>query len=219
MSELVEEIYENRFSGLENYRNNVWKTLITDYFSRWIKHDSFVLDLGCGYGEFINNISRCKTFAMDLNPNCKKYLKKETTFFMQNCSKEWSMDSNFLDLIFTSNFFEHLSSKKSLEDTINEAYRCLKPGGKLIALGPNISVLKGHYWDFWDHHIPISDQSIKELMEIKNFEIEVLIPRFLPYNMVRIKKRPLWMVSTYLKFPLAWRIFGKQFLIVGKKVT
>ena len=87
------------------------------------------------------------------------------------------MDSNFLDLIFTSNFFEHLSSKKSLEDTINEAYRCLKPGGKLIALGPNISVLKGNCWTFWDHHIPISDQSLR-LMEIKNFEIEVLILDF-----------------------------------------
>ena len=94
--------------------------------------------------------------------------------------------------------------------------RALKPKGKIIALGPNIAILKGNYWDFWDHHIALSDQSISELFEIFGFNVVKIVPKFLPYNMVRVKKKPLFMVSLYLKIPLFWKLFGKQFLIIAR---
>jgi predicted SAM-dependent methyltransferase len=61
-----------------------------------------------------------------------------------------------LDVIFTSNFFEHLVSKQALSQTILQAKKCLVPGGRLIAMGPNIRFVGGAYWDFWDHiwHLP-----------------------------------------------------------------
>ena len=84
-------------------------------------------------------------------------------------------------------------------------------------MGPNISVLKGKYWDFWDHHVALSDQSLCELLQIHDFTIEQSESKFLPYNMVRVKERPLFMVSLYLRFPFLWKLFGKQFLIVSRK--
>jgi predicted SAM-dependent methyltransferase len=60
--------------------------------------------------------------------------------------------SQSLDVVFTSKFFEHLSDKPSLVATLSKAFRCLKPSGRLIALGPNIKYLPGEYWDFFDHH-------------------------------------------------------------------
>ena len=98
-----------------------------------------------------------------------------------------------------------------------EIKKTLKPGGRIIAMGPNISVLKGKYWDFWDHHVPLSDQSLCELLQIHDFTIEQSESKFLPYNMVRVKERPLFMVSLYLRFPILWKLFGKQFLIIAKK--
>ena len=100
---------------------------------------------------------------------------------------------------------------------MSEIKKTLKPGGKLIAMGPNISVLKGKYWDFWDHHVALSDQSLCELLQIHDFTIEQSNPKFLPYNMVRVKERPLFLVSLYLKFSYLWKIFGKQFLIIAQK--
>ena len=50
------QIYEKRFSGHEDYRNRVWKILIEEFFFKWITSTDHILDLGCGYGEFINNI-------------------------------------------------------------------------------------------------------------------------------------------------------------------
>jgi SAM-dependent methyltransferase len=214
---LVTQIYEKRFSGLENYRNRVWKILIEEFFSKWIRSTDHILDLGCGYGEFINN-TKCEVrHAMDLNPKTKSLLDKEIIFHQQDCSQSWEIGHNSLDLVFTSNFFEHLPNKECLDRTMCEIKKALKPGGRLIAMGPNISVLKGQYWDFWDHHVALSDQSLCELLDIHDFTIEKSYSKFLPYNMVRVKERPLFLVSLYIRFPCLWKIFGKQFLIIAKK--
>lgn len=217
MNEDLKKIYQIRFSGLEEYRNAVWKILVKDFFAKWIEKDSVVLDLGCGYGEFINNVEGCQNHAMDLNPDTRKTLNGDILFHEQDCSQPWPFDPDSLDLIFTSNFFEHLSSKEVLDKTVAHAKMALKPGGSIIALGPNISVLNGRYWDFWDHHVALSDQSLQELLSIHSFKIEKRIARFLPYNMVRVRKRPLFLLKLYLKMPFAWKVFGKQFLIVAKK--
>ncbi len=55
-----------------------------------------------------------------------------------------------LNVVFTSNFFEHLHTKRELRETLMQARRCLRPGGGIIALGPNIRYLPGKYWDFYD---------------------------------------------------------------------
>jgi len=217
MNENLNKIYQIRFSGLEEYRNAIWKILVKDFFSKWIPKSSVVLDLGCGYGEFINNVEGCMKHAMDLNPDAHETLNDDIVFHEQDCSEPWPVEPKSLDLIFSSNFFEHLPNKQALDETISHAKVALKPGGRLIALGPNISILKGRYWDFWDHHVALSDQSTGELLEVHGLEIEKSIPRFLPYNMVRVRKRPLFLVSLYLKCPLAWHFFGKQFLLVARK--
>mgnify|MGYP001254577901 CR=1 FL=1 len=217
MKEQLSQIYEIRFSGIEKYRNDVWKRIIKDYFSNMIPKSGSVLDLGCGYGEFINNISCAERHAMDLNRNTTRLLEKGVIFHEQDCSKSWEIKDGSLDLIFTSNFFEHLPDKSSLSKTIMNARKSLKPGGQLIAMGPNISALNGKYWDFWDHHLALSDQSLCELLEINNFTIKKSFPKFLPYNMVRVKKRPLFLVSLYLRIPFLWQLFGKQFLVIAQK--
>ena len=217
MSDSISKIYQLRFSGQEEYRNAIWQILVKDFFSKWIKKDSVILDLGCGYGEFINNVLDCERHAMDFNPDTRDSLEKNVTFHEQDCSQAWPLKSDTIDLIFTSNFFEHLPNKESLDKTVAHIKTALKPGGLLIALGPNISVLKGRYWDFWDHHVALSDQSLGELLEVHGLSIEKSISRFLPYNMVRVRKRPLFLVSLYLKCPLLWKFFGKQFLIVAQK--
>ena len=211
------QIYEKRFTGHENYRNRVWKILVNEFLSKWIKSTDHILDLGCGYGEFINH-AKCKVrHAMDLNPKTQSQLDDKIVFHKQDCSEPWKIDQNSLDLVFTSNFFEHLPNKECLDRTMCEVKKALKPGGRLIAMGPNISVLKGQYWDFWDHHVTLSDQSLCELLDIHDFTIEKSYSKFLPYNMVRVKERPLFLVSLYIRFPFLWKIFSKQFFTIAQK--
>jgi thymidine phosphorylase len=69
--------------------------------------DAVVLDLGCGHGEFINNVQCGKKIAMDLNPAARQYLNPNVVFLEQDCSHPWNIPESALDVVFTSNFFEH----------------------------------------------------------------------------------------------------------------
>jgi len=212
------EIYERRFKNTHAYRLKVWQVLIKNFFSRWINKNGSVLDLGCGYGEFINNIQAQKKWGMDLNPATREKLNKDVQFIEQDCSSKWPLkESEKLDIIFTSNFFEHLPNKKCLSDTLNNAYKALNPGGRLIAMGPNIKYLPGLYWDFYDHHVILTEKSLAEALEIEGFEIEECIPRFLPYTMVGGFEYPLFFIKAYLYLSSIWWIKGRQFLVVAKK--
>lgn len=215
-SELQAE-YNQRFDGSDTYRDAVWKILCTDFFSRLIPASSTVLDLGAGWGEFSRNIPAQTKYAMDLNPDCGRRVSGYATFINQDCSMNWPFDDGHLDIIFTSNFLEHLPSKEHIDNTLKEAIRCLKPGGKIICLGPNIKFLPGSYWDYWDHFTPITDSSIAEALSLRGFNVTDKIDRFLPYTMSNTKKHPLIAVSIYLRLPIFWPIFGKQFLVVAVK--
>ena len=90
MTDPVRQIYQLRFSGQEEYRTAIWKILVKKFFSKWIPRDATVLDLGCGYGEFINNIENSERHGMDLNPDSLDYLDKKVVFHP---------DSSFIDMI------------------------------------------------------------------------------------------------------------------------
>ena len=213
MSNLQQElslIYHRRFSRTAAYRNRVWQVLTKDFFARWVRPTDTVLDLGCGYGEFINNIAAARKLAMDLNPDAPKHLQAGVEFLHQDCSAPWAVAENSLDVVFTSNFFEHLPDKPALNRTLQQARRALKPGGRLIALGPNLKYLHGQYWDFYDHHVYLTEASLGEAMEVSGYQL-------LPFTLVDAPEYPLAFVRLYLALPLLWRVFGRQFLVIGHK--
>ena len=68
--------------------------------------------------------------------------------------------SSKIDVVFVSNFFEHLDSKNELIDTLKEIHRVLKPGGKVMILQPNIRLVGDSYWDYVDHTLPLTDKKL-----------------------------------------------------------
>ena len=214
-ADIVQQQYRQRFSQATDYRNALWEVLCGDFFQNYIDKDAVLLDLGCGWGEFSNNIVARKKYAMDMNPDAALRLNDDVELLLQDCSQAWPLADNSLDVVFTSNFLEHLPQKSSIESTIEEANRCLKPGGMIIALGPNVRLLPGEYWDFWDHHVQISDRSLAELLTMNAFEIKEQHAGFLPYTMSDGRNPSLLLVRLYLRLRFVWRILGKQFLIVA----
>jgi SAM-dependent methyltransferase len=215
----LQGIYSQRFDQQVLYRNAIWRELIRCFFQRFVPAGAAVLDLGCGYGEFINNVPAGRKYAMDLNPSAANRLNPEVQLLQQDCSDPWPLPDGTLDVIFTSNFFEHLPDKATLRRTLHEAHRCLREGGLLIALGPNIRMVSGAYWDFWDHYLCLTDRSLAEGMRNNGYRIHTQIAAFLPYTMSSGPHYPLWTVRAYLSLPLLWRIFGRQFLVIGQKLA
>ena len=52
----LQSIYSRRFQANQAYRQRVWGVLVKDFFQKYIPASGTVLDLGCGYGEFINAV-------------------------------------------------------------------------------------------------------------------------------------------------------------------
>ena len=216
-SDDLQRIYDARFSKSLEYRKKVWSVLVADFFQKHVAAADAVLDLGCGYGEFINSVECGTKFAMDLNPDAPRFLDPSTRFLLQDCSAHWDLPDASLDVVFTSNFFEHLPDKVALGKTLDEIRRCLRPEGRLIAMGPNVKYLPGKYWDFWDHHVALTELSLREAIETREFTMEVCEGKFLPYTMVGGPRYPLIFLRAYLKMRPAWRLFGKQFLVIGRR--
>lgn len=212
------EIYRNRFTntGTEK-RARVWSVLCSAYFQRLVPSDGSILDLACGYGEFINHIRAKDRLAVDLNPDAAQFLSPDVRFHLAPAHDLSHIESGSLDRVFTSNFLEHLPDKAACSEVFREVRRVLKPGGKFMILGPNIRYAFKEYWDFYDHYLPLSHLSLAEGLTAEGYEAETVIDRFLPYTMNNSRPTADWLIRTYLSLPIAWKILGKQFFVVARK--
>lgn len=214
----TQRLYRLRFSDADcRAKAAVWKILVEEFFQRWVPADATVLDLGCGYGEFLNHLCCARRIGVDLNPDSPQFLNPEIEFHPGSVVDLGFLASESVDVVFTSNVLEHLSDKGEVEQLLEEARRVLKPGGHLIALGPNLRFLPGEYWDFWDHLVPITDRSLSEILQNLDFVIADCVAKFLPYTTRCSLPKVGMLVRLYLRVPLAWRIFGGQFLIRARK--
>jgi SAM-dependent methyltransferase len=214
----LEKLYEVRFPERElRARDRIWQVLCNDFFSQYVRPTDTVVDLACGYGEFINNIRAAQRIALDVNPGARRHLHEDVTFFNQSCEHLQCLADESVDVVFESNLFEHFPTKDVLTQVVRGVRTKLRPGGRLIMMQPNIRYVGGAYWDFYDHFIPLTHLSCAELLHNCEFTIERMIPRFLPYTTKSALPQHPALVALYLRLPLVWRVLGKQFLIVAVK--
>jgi SAM-dependent methyltransferase len=209
-------LYRERFADEDpSFKEKAWRILCGHVFQRYVRDTDTVVDLGAGRCEFINAI-RCGTkIAVDLNPDVKKYAR-DSGVVIAPSTDLGDIPSGSVDVVFSSNFLEHLPTKTQVLNTLLECHRILKSGGTLIILMPNMRYLSGRYWDFFDHHTPLTHHSLAEALGLASFRVRRMIPRFLPYS-VRQTRFPkshllLWI---YLRMPLVWPILGRQMLLIA----
>jgi|SRR5208337_2802281 len=214
----AKELYQTRFKEYErSQKSAVWKVLCNHFFQKYVASDAVVLDVGAGYCEFINNIQCKKKYAVDLNEDTINFAHSDVEVFNCSSTNLGFLPNNSIDVVFMSNFFEHLNSKDEIIGTLKEAYRVLKSEGHIMILQPNIKFLYKDYWDFFDHNIPLSDKSMAEVLQCTGFEINKVLPKFLPYTTKSKIPKNLFLIRFYLKFPFIWKILGKQMVIIASK--
>lgn len=213
----VKAIYNRRFSPDQVFREKMWALLCHDFFQKLVPEDSTILEIGAGYCEFINNIRAKRKIALDKNPDVEFHADKGVEVIISESEKIELLASASVNIVFTSNFFEHLT-RDSIIKTIQEVKRVLIPGGKFIILQPNIRYCLRDYWMFFDHITPIDDRALIEVLEVNHFGILRVIPRFLPYSTKSALPKSILLIKLYLKFRLIWSIFGQQALIICTKV-
>lgn len=215
----LQAIYRNRFDERElANKRTLWRVLVRDFFQKYVPAGATVLDLGAGSCEFINEVRAARRIAVDLNPDTANFADPGVEVLTTPSDRMTSLDDSSVEMVFTSNFFEHLPTKSDLVSTLAECRRVTRPGGLIVVLMPNIRYLPGRYWDYLDHHLPLTHLSVAEALELSGYEVVENVGRFLPYTVkdARFEVRPV-MVRTYLRLPIVWRVLGRQMLVVGRK--
>lgn len=218
-AEHLEAIYRNRFDSRElANKRTLWGVLVQDWFQRYVPTEGTVVDLGAGNCEFVNAVQAARRIAVDLNPDTVEHAEAGVTVLTTRSDAMSALTDGSVDTVFTSNFFEHLPTKDDLMSTLGECLRVTRPGGLIVVLMPNIRYLPGRYWDYLDHHLPLTHLSLAEALELAGYDVTEQVGRFLPYTVkdARFEVRPL-MVRAYLRLPPLWRVLGRQMLVVGRK--
>ena len=214
----VAAIYRHRFSEADRLaKARVWRVLCEHFFQRYVRETDTILDLACGFGEFSRFIRAGRKIAVDLNAEAAELLPPGVEFHRAPASNLDFLPADSVDVCFASNFFEHLPTKGELDRVLGEVRRVLRPGGRLVAVQPNIRYAPGEYWDFYDHHLPLSHLSCAEAFAQAGLEVVELVGRFLPFSTRSWLPKHPWLVRAYLRMRPAWRLVGRQFLIVGAK--
>lgn len=220
----LEYIYSRRFNEQEEFvRAATWEVLCERFLQRFIPEQSVVLDLAAGEGHFIKNIQAQEKIAVDLNPNVVRLNQYGITAIQCSALDIASVLPKKVDIIFISNFLEHLSSKHTVLEVLEQCSKCLNDQGQVIILQPDIKAVGLAYWDYIDHHIAITYQNICEALGAVGYTVTYSLKRFLPYTAKsRLghfvgRKFTKFFVNLYLSMPFIWRVLGGQCFIVARK--
>ena len=204
-----EKYFSTRFARDEK-REVLWKTLCESYFNRLVKPTDHVLELGAGYGYFINNVQSARRTAVDLWPGLRECAAPGVDVHIGKASDLGFLADASVDFAFASNLFEHLT-QEDFAVTLTHLRRILRPGGTLNILQPNYRRAYKEYFDDYTHIAVYSDISLADFLSAHGFQVIECHPGFLPLTIKsRLPVSPA-MIRLYLALP--WKPLGKQMLL------
>lgn len=213
-------MYRERFpAAVRERRLALWRTLHRGWFSKFVGAQDRVLEIAPGYCEFLNALDpRQERVGVDLNKDAASFAAPGITIHNTSAEKVAEvLPAGHFDVAFTSNFFEHCPSRDQVLRIMRATRQVLRPGGRFLILGPYFRYCATSYYDYFDHHLPLTDQSMQEALVLAGFEIERCWPRLLPFTMRGKLPSWPWLVALYLKLPPLWRLFGAQFFVVARR--
>jgi SAM-dependent methyltransferase len=109
MARAVTEGYHQTRLSFDPRRAVVWESLWRFHFCKLISPDDCVLDLGCGYGNFINNVIARHRIAVDSWEGFIKYVDSDVERVVGSVTDLDFIENGVVDFAFASNLFEHIS--------------------------------------------------------------------------------------------------------------
>ena len=201
--------HDSRFAH-DPRRATVWRALWQYHFSRQIEPDFCVLDMGCGYGDFINAVRARRRIAIDRWPDFPQHVEQGVETIVGPIDDLSRMEAGSIDFAFASNLFEHLQQTEFVQ-VLERLRPKLSARGTLNILQPNYRYAFREYFDDYTHVAVYSHVSLADLLTANGYEVFDVRPRFLPLTVKsRLPVSPL-LIAAYLASPI--KPMGKQMLL------
>lgn len=212
-----QRLYAYRFRNIDqSTREGVWGEIARHVTINALGGPRRLLDPAAGRREFIDSAQADEKWAVD-HVDYGEAVEASGTRMMVADAMEAELPEMYFDGIFVSNFLEHLSRPEAVYDFLAKMHSVTAPGGRIAVMGPNFRYCAKDYFDCADHTLALSDVAVAEHLYAAGFRVAAVTPRFLPFSFRgRLPTAPS-LVRAYLACPPAWRLLGKQFLVVGQR--
>lgn len=178
-----------------------------------------MLDVGCGFGGFINHIPAAVRTAVDRSDEFAAALAPGVRFVTGDAARYLDATDALhpgerYDMVFSSNLLEHLT-RPEIESFLAQTLRALAPGGRLVLLLPNYARAPAAYFDDYTHLTPLSHTGMTDWLVASGFRMVFSHPGFMPFS-VKTSRVPITapLVRAWLHSP--FKPFGKQMLLVAE---
>lgn len=210
-----QRLYEYRFRSVDQRtRQAVWDQIAV-FLSERMGRPQRVLDPAAGRCEFINSVPAPERWAVDEIAYEEGVADPDIRLIVSEIMKA-ELPSGHFDGVFVSNFLEHLTSQEAVSAFLTKIRACMSSGGRIAIMGPNFRYCMREYFDMADHTVILTHTAVAEHLYAAGFEVDEVVSRFLPYSFTGRLPAGSSLVRLYLASPLAWRILGKQFLVIGR---
>lgn len=213
-----QRLYEYRFRHIDQKRrDDVWVG-VAPFIYEMLGQPERTLDPAAGRCEFINSVPSKERWAVDAVAYDERVARDGTKLIVSEIM-DADLPSEYFDGVFVSNFLEHLLSQEEVAAFLEKMHACMRTGGRIAIMGPNFRHCSREYFDFADHTVVLTERGVEEHLYAAGFDLVDTHPQFLPFSFTgRLPSHPA-LVRAYLRLPFAWRIFGKQFLVIAERTS
>ena len=204
--------YQTR-SQYDLRREILWRSLVRFYFQRRIRAEDCVLDLGAGYGHFINNVVARRRIALDRWTEMPSFVGRGVESHVGTVTDLSFLEDGSVDFAFASNLFEHIS-QDDFARVLHQLESKLSHRGVLCLLQPNYRYAYREYFDDYTHITVYSHFTMCDFLRARDYDIVDCRSRFMPLTIksgLKVSQTWIWL---YLNSPL--KLLGKQMLIIAR---
>jgi SAM-dependent methyltransferase len=208
-------LYDYHFAGVEQAeRGAVWAALAPYIFDA-MGRPQRVLDPAAGRFEFLNHIEAPERWGVDIVDH--GFARDDGIKLVVGDARSVDLPVRHFDGVFVSNFLEHLEDKHEVAAFVRRMFDVVAPGGRIAVMGPNFRYCAASYFDDADHSVALSHESIGAHLHGAGFEVERVVPRFVPFSFKSRLPTSPWLVRAYLALPVVWPLLGRQLLIIARR--
>lgn len=173
MTDYIQVVYDKKTRPETDYPQKLCKHLF-DRFG--MKPGMKLLEAGCGRGEFLKNFKTLglEVYGADISPEAPKLSPDVPIKVCDIETKGLDFPDSHFDIVYSKSFIEHLADPGKY---FREAFRVLKPGGRLITLVPDWESNYKIYFDDYTHRSPFAAPALEDIYKIFGFR-DILVLKF-----------------------------------------